>query len=491
MTPGYTLTVSAAGVLANDYDVDGDPLTAVLVSGPQHAAPGSFHFNSDGSFEYQPDDTYQWKPGESDAFTYRVSDGHLSSGIVLVALGIGALPDAACGDVTGPDAVPGNSIYTYVVRFTETTEANIARGTWKITLLDDNGNEVGPAPATAAVIVNNGVLGPKDSPAVTGSWVEVWFKNNPNSVRISLDGLVVNAKAMKPRPIDVNVVQVSVSAPQGEPNPFWAGTVTADDRIPHFPDVVIDGVKDEHNIGRTVRSANANDAAGLQWAARVKLTGPGPNHDKGLDHIIVGFIQHVKFTNMTVHFPDAKKLLVASATESPELLDYDDTKQGGPWYSIDRAALLLGSAGPAPRDLVSNDTPRVTFPLFLPARTGRFDSKPDRVTSRWNFRLDVAAFSDAANADVESKFNENLYWEEATATGGNVANDVSWHFDASGDIGPPYDYAWSRIAGTTSVEKPKTWKVIDGNRPRSEAITKETGMALANENKWKARPEAS
>src|SRR5262249_58392270 len=44
-----TLTVNAPGVLANDSDVDGDPLTAILVSGPSH---GSVTLNSDGRFTY-------------------------------------------------------------------------------------------------------------------------------------------------------------------------------------------------------------------------------------------------------------------------------------------------------------------------------------------------------------------------------------------------------------------------------------------------------
>src|SRR3989441_129703 len=42
-----TLTVAAPGVLANDTDVDGDPLTAILVNGPAH---GTLSLNSDGSF---------------------------------------------------------------------------------------------------------------------------------------------------------------------------------------------------------------------------------------------------------------------------------------------------------------------------------------------------------------------------------------------------------------------------------------------------------
>src|SRR5207247_1632196 len=40
------LTVSAPGILANDSDVDGDALSAVLVSNPTH---GTLTLNSDGS----------------------------------------------------------------------------------------------------------------------------------------------------------------------------------------------------------------------------------------------------------------------------------------------------------------------------------------------------------------------------------------------------------------------------------------------------------
>ncbi|SDX76109.1 Ig-like domain-containing protein [Halobellus clavatus] len=63
-----TRTVSAPGVLENDSDPNGDPLTAAVVSGP---ANGTLIFNADGSFEYTPD------PGffGTDSFTYNASDG--------------------------------------------------------------------------------------------------------------------------------------------------------------------------------------------------------------------------------------------------------------------------------------------------------------------------------------------------------------------------------------------------------------------------------
>ncbi len=46
-----TLTVAASGVLGNDTDVDGDSLSAVLVS---NVSNGSLTLNADGSFDYTP-----------------------------------------------------------------------------------------------------------------------------------------------------------------------------------------------------------------------------------------------------------------------------------------------------------------------------------------------------------------------------------------------------------------------------------------------------
>ena len=63
------LTVAAPGVLANDTDVDGETLTAVLVAGPTH---GTLTLNADGSFTYTPAANYNG----TDSFTYRANDGH-------------------------------------------------------------------------------------------------------------------------------------------------------------------------------------------------------------------------------------------------------------------------------------------------------------------------------------------------------------------------------------------------------------------------------
>ncbi|WP_339412241.1 tandem-95 repeat protein [Pseudomonas sp. EA_35y_Pfl2_R5] len=82
-----SLTVtSAAGVLANDSDIDGDALTASLVSGP---AQGSLTLNADGSFSYTP--TPNWSG--SDSFTYRTFDGTTFSNPVTVTLNVVPVAD--------------------------------------------------------------------------------------------------------------------------------------------------------------------------------------------------------------------------------------------------------------------------------------------------------------------------------------------------------------------------------------------------------------
>src|SRR5207249_4894707 len=82
-----TLDVAASGVLANDSDVDGDSLSAVLVSQPTH---GSLTLNSNGSFSYTPSANYNG----TDSFTYKANDGQADSGIATVNITITPVNDA-------------------------------------------------------------------------------------------------------------------------------------------------------------------------------------------------------------------------------------------------------------------------------------------------------------------------------------------------------------------------------------------------------------
>ena len=82
-----SLTVAAPGVLGNDTDVDGDALTAVLVTGPAH---GTLTLNADGSFTYTPAADYNGP----DSFTYKANDGAWTPRVPTVTLTVTAVNDA-------------------------------------------------------------------------------------------------------------------------------------------------------------------------------------------------------------------------------------------------------------------------------------------------------------------------------------------------------------------------------------------------------------
>lgn len=75
-------------VLVNDRDIDEDPLTTNVVSGPVH---GTLVHNGDGTFSYTPDHNFFG----SDSFTYRANDGQADSGLATVAITVTAVNDAA------------------------------------------------------------------------------------------------------------------------------------------------------------------------------------------------------------------------------------------------------------------------------------------------------------------------------------------------------------------------------------------------------------
>jgi VCBS repeat-containing protein len=93
---GGTLAVAAPGVLGNDSDPDGDPLTAALVAGP---AAGTLTLNADGSFNYVAPAT-----AGTQSFTYQASDGLLPSNTATVTLTVFAnkAPVAVGDTVSAP-----------------------------------------------------------------------------------------------------------------------------------------------------------------------------------------------------------------------------------------------------------------------------------------------------------------------------------------------------------------------------------------------------
>jgi VCBS repeat-containing protein len=82
-----SLSVTAAGVLANDSDIEGFPLTATLVTGP---ANGTLTLNSNGSYSYTPFANFSGL----DSFQYRASDGSRTSNVATVTIAVNPVNDA-------------------------------------------------------------------------------------------------------------------------------------------------------------------------------------------------------------------------------------------------------------------------------------------------------------------------------------------------------------------------------------------------------------
>jgi len=83
-----------AGVLSNDTDGDGDPLTASPLSPP---ANGTLLLDENGSFTYDPDPDFSG----TDSFTYTVSDGNGGTDTATVTITVNPLNDAPIAE---PDA---------------------------------------------------------------------------------------------------------------------------------------------------------------------------------------------------------------------------------------------------------------------------------------------------------------------------------------------------------------------------------------------------
>jgi hypothetical protein len=89
------LTVAAPGVLGNDTDADGDPLTGVLVTGVTH---GTLTLADNGSFEYTPAAGHVG----TDSFTYQAYDGTDYSNTATVTITVqSAAASMHVGDLDG------------------------------------------------------------------------------------------------------------------------------------------------------------------------------------------------------------------------------------------------------------------------------------------------------------------------------------------------------------------------------------------------------
>ncbi|MEN8108345.1 MAG: Ig-like domain-containing protein, partial [Pseudomonadota bacterium] len=98
------LVIAAPGVLGNDNDPDGDPMTAILDT---DVASGILVLNGDGSFDYTPNGGFSGQ----DSFTYTANDAGSTSNVAIVTIGVNATGEVSINSTSANGfPVPGSAV---------------------------------------------------------------------------------------------------------------------------------------------------------------------------------------------------------------------------------------------------------------------------------------------------------------------------------------------------------------------------------------------
>jgi hypothetical protein len=98
------LVVAAPGVLGNDNDPNGDPITAVLAATVAH---GTLTLNTNGGFTYNPANNFSG----SDIFTYRARDSQgATSNLATVTIGVAAAAQVSINSTSANGTLPTTSV---------------------------------------------------------------------------------------------------------------------------------------------------------------------------------------------------------------------------------------------------------------------------------------------------------------------------------------------------------------------------------------------
>ncbi|MFP6621258.1 MAG: Ig-like domain-containing protein, partial [Pirellulaceae bacterium] len=234
-------------VLANDTDPDGDALSAVLVSSPEH---GALTFNENGTFTYTPKEGYRG----NDSFTYTAFDGTDSSNVATVSI------EVICSNAA-PVAV--NDSYSVDENSTLKTEQDSY--TQRFDLRSEYGN-------TPYRISNASLLRESFSPFVyywhpsqLNQWAEVVYKVDvPFSIE-SADSLKVGQH----HPGLVSVYNGHSDA-NFDPNARGFFEVSLDDETWHtiYESTPEEGVKQRNEIGDILQGATSFFVRGRLNASR-------------------------------------------------------------------------------------------------------------------------------------------------------------------------------------------------------------------------------
>ena len=246
---------------------------------------------------------------------------------------------------------------------------------------------------------------------------------------------------------EVNVVEVKIESPEVG-DAFTAGTPC--DGGNHCIDP-------EDPLTKRILSGNVEaDPAepGLRWQAKVTLT--GPNGNRGVPKMRIGFVQTVDVCLFRGYYqrPSGEIMILGSCMEGNSYLDRG-RGVAFPYYG-DKGDSVFFDPSVDKRDKVigTMDTPNGHIPLTLDQ--GKTVEESDVVLSStgvdWRFSLNVIA-----NTTDSMNDGNRVFTSRAKA---------NWRFNGCGLVGQTAPYRWTTIA-VTGVTKPEDgWEsVTDGSQP--------------------------
>ena len=120
------LNIALPGVLVNDNDPDGNPITAIKVGDPTN---GMLTLNSNGSFDYTPAANYNGP----DSFTYKASDGAADSNVATVNITVNPVndpPTLGAITVAPVEPAPISTPFTATATFNDPDLGDTHTATW-------------------------------------------------------------------------------------------------------------------------------------------------------------------------------------------------------------------------------------------------------------------------------------------------------------------------------------------------------------------------
>jgi hypothetical protein len=334
----------------------------------------------------------------------------------------------------GPTAVPGMSEYEFYAKVSDggIPKEQISNVFWEIT------------GATALVSKRTeGRYWPSGMPEKTkGLALDAQFKNERGDIYLRLRfkrTVAGKTTSYESQQLHVFIVKVQVETP--------AGAFKAYKEVVHrknhvdkedMAEVTIDGEKRqlptvELGAAPGIRLEVPPPQPGFEFKAKVTIQGPGGGAGEGVNKIVVGFMQYIRFTRLKVFVGGGtNKVLVPTLDylkdKAPPLdryfldtNDYDLKKPRVhyPFYEREAAAMLRGSASERQKTIASTDTPSLEFPLRYKG------TRVDRIEHLSDFKLYVVA--QTTESGLSANNADHVF---------NRLAQVEWSFNASGRIVP-------------------------------------------------------